>query len=332
LTRRLLRELSLRLLEAVDSPSSETNVPQLYLAAEKAAPCVAPVKELCGADGSCTRTSCGEPKFRWAQLPLSPLPEGYKASINAYVVIASLIDMLWKLLGALPFDAYFPYKSAICRPRLGCTHTRPIYTPTRTIIRFETFRPRIVLPTILHYRAIRPRKELRVKTPWLIVREPQKCSTYICPDPACETVISESRLEFTENPLLATGASCSKTRTVLDTIMALLEHSYSRLPEAETRPPLTILGTTLPVLLEKNDESYRLVLWNPSPSVSTTTLVFGYERILDAEAVYPDGTHDKPSIEYDRLVIPVRRHGLVELHVSTRKLPSFLIAKQRFRL
>jgi len=326
----LLENFSKTILSFVEEPAVETNVPQLYRAAGQKIPCIAPVRYVYGVDGSYAETACSEDRRRStaAQLPLMPIRNGYTASHRAYLEKARTIASYATKSTQLPYDLYLPLHSVRCRPRLGCRKEKRLYDlASGTIQRHDTYRPFIILPTILHYRILRPVKELRIAVPWIVVKEPVTCSIYLCPYRSCHVTVEGSTLEFSDVPLYRKGRRCSKGRTAQDAIAALIEevHGYKP-PKPAEEPTFLVLGSVVVLDVKERQGEYVILIWNPTTLPTRATFIFTRERVIAASVYSPVVGREALVPEYDRVAVPLRRHGVAEVYVRTRRIPRFLLA------
>lgn len=322
------------LLSLVRHPFAETNTPQLSALLNKPYPCPqVPAMYTCGADGTCSETTCPAPRFRYARLPLTPLPGGYNSASKLYTHVARWISSIFASAGGLVLDMYFPLSSLLCRPRLGCRRQKPMYKKLTGQLMFDTYMPRIIVPTLLHYRVLRippEPKRLHMTAPWMIVKEVARCTTLLCASDKCMFSITLEGVEAYEGTVLYhRGRTCGKPVAILHSIGAILENEESL--ERDQNPGFYILGYAVPVHYVSDGSRDEFILWNPRGYPSRVTIIYSKHKILDAEERSPFGT-DTLIPEYDRVTLTLRPYGVTVLRVTKKPLPRFLLAGGKKRI
>ena len=329
----LLRQVAEELLHSAE-PGPETNTAQLYRALSLKFPCAAPARMVCGSDNTCVASECSNVVAEYIEQPLEPLRGDYSAAMHAYVLHSrTLARAIESVAKALALDAHLPLDGITCRSRIGCNREKS-YIIGSVSYRFNTLRPRIIVPTVLGYRVIRATRHLdNLSLPWLIVKEHNTCTSFICFRKNCTATIGPESLEFSDEPLVKKGHQCSKRRVIGDALFALLQgQGLSAHPEGE--PRFYLLGAPLLVATaplnhgqeDRRENALSLVLWNPVGITTHASIIFSAERVLAAHVVHPDGVVEHVEPEYDRVTFPIRAHGLVELQLRTRRLPRLLLA------
>ena len=322
------------LLRLAKYPFSETNTPQLAALLNRPYPCPrVPVSYTCGADGTCSETTCPAPRFRYARLPLAPLPDVYDSAARLYTHLAKWISSIFAHAGGPVLDMYFPLRSLLCRPRLGCRRQKPMYERLTGPLMFDTYMPRIIVPTLLHYRVLRishEPKRLHITAPWIVVKEVAHCTTLVCASSKCVFSITLGGVEAHEGTVLYhRGRACGKSVAILHSIGAILENEEGL--EMGQNPGFYILGYAVPVHYVSDESRDEFILWNPRGQPSRVTIIYSKHKIVDAEEHTPFGT-DTLIPEYDRVTLTLRPYGVTVLRATKKPLPSFLLAGGKKRI